>query len=258
MKPYSREVKQFLIENAQGRRPAELASMVNERFGTDFTYMKMKVYLRNHKLRTGTPRGFGKKESTKLYPREVREYIRDNYIGCAGNEMAAKLNQIFGTAYSGEQIRTYYKNNRLNSGLTGCFLKGHTPGDPIQKGEHLSRETEFKKGSMPHNHLPVGTETVHTDGYLYRKIQEPNIWRSVHRLIWEEANGEVPADMVISFLDGDRSHVELNNLILVSRAQNAVMNQKSLRSEISDITKTGVLVADLYLKMGERKKEGVR
>ena len=258
MKPYSREVKQFLIENAQGNRPAELASMVNERFGTNFTYLKMKAYLSNHKLRTGTPRGFGKQAATKLYPLEVREYIRDHYIGCAGNEMAAKLNPIFGTAYSGEQIRSFYKNNKLNSGLTGCFEKGRESPNKGMNGSHVSPQTEFKKGFTPHNRLPVGTEIIHTDGYLFRKIQEPNVWKQVHRINWEEANGEIPKRMKIVFLDRNPLNCSIENLCLVSSAELVRLNQKKLLFQDPDQTKTGIAIAQLITKIHKRKKEGVR
>lgn len=255
---YSKEVKQFIAENAQGNRPADLAVMVNEKFGTEFTYPKMRAFLKNHKLRTGTPKGYGKQETTKLYPREVREYIRDNYIGCAGNEMAVKLNQIFGTDYTGKQIRSFYKNNKLNSGLTGCFEKGHESPTKGMKGIHFSPQTEFPKGHTPHNHLPVGTEIVHPDGYHYRKIQEPNIWRSVHRLIWEESNGEIPEGMKIVFLDRNPLNCSIENLCLVSSAELVRLNQNKLLFQDPDQTKTGIAIAQLITKTHKRKKEEVR
>lgn len=258
MKSYPPEIKKYIAEKASGTKPMDLVKMVNDQFGSEFTYPKMRAYLKNNKLRTGTNRGRVKQAPTSLYPTEVREYIRDNYVGCAGNAMADKLNQLFETTYSGKQIRAYYKNNNLNSGLTGRFSKGYEPPNKGVKGIHYSPETEFKKGHTPPNHMPVGAEVVHTDGYLYRKIKEPNVWKQVHRIIWEDANGPIPTGMKLTFLDGDRSHVELKNLMLISNKQNAVMNRRNLRSKFPEITQTGTIIADLYLKMSERKKERVR
>ena len=46
----------------------------------------------------------------------------------------------------------------------------------------------------------------------------------------------------------------LDNLILVSNAQLAMLNGKGLRHNNADLTKTGIMIADLYLKISERKK----
>lgn len=45
----------------------------------------------------------------------------------------------------------------------------------------------------------------------------------LHRMVWEEANGTLPAAHVLTFLDGDRTNVALENLELVP------MNQMSRR-----------------------------
>lgn len=44
------------------------------------------------------------------------------------------------------------------------------------------------------------------------------------------------------------------NLLLVSRAQLARMNQKGLIQNDVELTKTGIIIADIYNKIGERKK----
>lgn len=254
MKPYSREIKKFLTEKAPGNKPADLVKMVNDQFGTEFTYPKMRAYLKNHKLRTGVPKGYGKKSSTSLYPLEVRDFIKGNYVGVGHQGMADLLNATFGTQYSKGQMKAWYARMKLNSGLTGFFKKGSEPPNKGKKGIHLSPQTEFRKGHIPRNHMSVGSEVVHTDGYLYRKIKEPNVWKQVHRINWEKANGTIPAGMKLIFLDGVRLHVELENLMLISNAQHAVMNKQNLRSEFAEITKTSLIVADLYLKMGTARR----
>lgn len=70
-----------------------------------------------------------------------------------------------------------------------------------------SKPTQFKKGSRPHTWLPIGSVRVvpggsaHTTWILEKKVNDlpgPNHvrWHPVHRLVWEAANGPVPARSV--------------------------------------------------------------
>ena len=43
----------------------------------------------------------------------------------------------------------------------------------------------------------------------------------MHRYVWEQANGEVPEGYVVAFRDGNRRNCSLDNLYLLSRADNA-------------------------------------
>jgi hypothetical protein len=115
-------------------------------------------------------------------------------------------------------------------------------------------ETQFKKGNRPHNYKPVGTERVNGEGYVDVKIADPNKWRSKHILIWEKENGPVPKGHVIIFGDGNRLNLELDNLILVSRKQLAILNKNNLIQKDADLTRTGIIVADIYRKINEQKK----
>ena len=229
--------------------------MVNDRFGTEFTYKKMRAFLKNHKLKTGMSKGIDKGSATKLYSSEVREYIHKNYIGCRYIEMAERLNKKFGTSYTQNQIRSYFKNHHLNSGLTGFFQKGLKPLNGIKKGDHLSVATEFKKGYVPKNHKPIGTVTRRADGYLYRKIAEPNKWEFLHRLIWEEKNGKIPEDNCLVFLDQNPKNCILENLALVSKQDRMNLIRKNLLCSDPDINKTGILIAQVMTKLHSRKRE---
>lgn len=248
---YPSEIRKFIQDHSQGNGPAVLAQMTNAEFGTAYTYLQIRSFLKNNKLRTGAKKGRERNAPTELYPLEVREYIQKNHKGCAGNEMAERLNQLFGTKYTGAQIRSYYKNNRFNSGVTGRFEKGCVSWN---KGKHTAGgppHTLFQPGEASYNKLPVGTELFNSQGYLVRKVADPNVWKFVHRIIWEEAYGEVPKGHCVIFADQNRKNVSLDNLILVTRAQKAVLNTKKLNSEFAELTRTGLIVADVILKMGE-------
>ena len=154
------------------------------------------------------------------------------------------------------QIKAFKKNNKLNSGLTGRFKKGQTAWNKGIKGLDIGgKETRFKKGHIPKNHRPVGSERVNVEGYVEVKIAEPNKWSYKHVEIWKEHCGEIPEGHAILFGDGDKTNFDINNLIMVSRQQLLVLNRKNLIQNNVDLTKTGVIIADLYRKINKRKRK---
>lgn len=194
------------------------------------------------------------------FPPAVRAFIAGHNKGRSAAELTELVNATFGTSYTREQIKGYRSRNHLDSGLRGYFEKGHTPHN---KGKHTGSypgmvATQFKKGHEPHNHRPVGSERTNRDGYLERKIAEPKTWRAVHVINWEEAHGPVPKGHVVIFKDGDRMNCDVSNLLLVSRAELARMNQKGLISADPEQTETGQNIARLILATAKRKKERKR
>ena len=79
-------------------------------------------------------------------------------------------------------------------------------------------KTRFKKGNTPHNHKPVGYQRITQDGYIEVKTEEPNIFKLKHRLVWEKEFGEIPAGHNSQFKDGNRLNCELENLYIITRA----------------------------------------
>lgn len=64
----------------------------------------------------------------------------------------------------------------------------------------------------------------------------------------------MPKGHAVIFGDGNRRNFELDNLILVSRAQLAILNKHNLIQMDAELTRTGVVIADIYKKIGEWKK----
>lgn len=110
------------------------------------------------------------------------------------------------------------------------FEKGQKPwnkGASYTAGGR-SAETRFKRGTQPHNELAIGSYRINACGYLDRKVSAepgPNHlrWHPVHRLVWEEANGPVPAGHVVVFKPGRRSTelelITLDAVELITRRQ---------------------------------------
>lgn len=111
------------------------------------------------------------------------------------------------------------------------FTKGSVPAN---KGKKMPPEvyakaapTMFKKGQMPHNHKPVGSERIDKDGYIMVKVAEPKKWKQKQRVVWEEAHGPIPNGYNIQFKDGNRQNVSLDNLYIISRSDQ-LKNENSM------------------------------
>lgn len=258
---YPKEVHDFIRNNVAGHTTQELAEMTNTAFGTNFTAASMKSYKANHKLRSGTPCGLPKGRATEMYPAEVAAYIRENYKGTSYADMAAQLKEVFGREYTPAQMMAYYKNHKLNSGLTGRFEKGNVPMNKGRKGYTAPgcEKGWFQKGNQPWDTVPVGTIVTKSDGYLWKKIDDKPDggrfnWKQLHLLIWEEAHGPVPEGCLVIFKDGNTMNTDLENLALVTRAENGVMNRHGLRFEHPEHTETGILIAKVKIAARKRKK----
>ncbi|MEG2625791.1 MAG: HNH endonuclease signature motif containing protein [Christensenella sp.] len=255
MRRYTQEQHAFIRENAGGITTRELAAMVNKQFGEICTESQMRAYKTNHRLRSGTPRGIPADSPTKLYPAGVREFIRSNYKGVGHRAMADLLNAKFGTRYTKGQMKSIYSRWKLNSGLLGRFPKGHIPANKGKKGFSYPGmvKTQFKKGHVPHNWLPVGRERITRDGYTEVKIAEPNIWKLKHRLVWEEHNGPISKGCAIVFLDQNKQNFAIENLQMLQRRQLSILNKKRLLHTNAEASKTGILLAEVIIKMSDRK-----
>lgn len=254
---YTPEQAVFIMNNVAGTPTDELTSMFNARFGTNIKQSQIRAYLKNHGLKTGIGCGVPAGRPTKKYPAEIKNFITENHKGVGPKEMTELLNKEFGTNYTVNQIKAYYTNHNINSGLTGYFTKGHEPWNKGKKGVHTGgKATQFRKGHKPWNYQPIGSERVNGDGYIDIKIADPNKWKGKHILIWEQHNGPVPKGHVVIFGDGNSRNFDPDNLILVSRKQLAVLNKNKLIQNDADLTRTAIIIADLHSKISERKKGG--
>lgn len=251
IKKYTEEQKRFIAENVDGLTTKQLVELVNTKFNLGFTDAKMKSYKSNNRLKSGTPKGLPADRATELYPAEIREFIKENYPGVGHKNMADLLNKTFGVNYSQAQIKTYYARCKYDSGLTGQFSKGHVPANKGKKGIGGWKPSQFKKGNIPLNFKPVGSERININGYVEIKVADPSKWRVKHQVIWEAHHGPIPKGHAVIFGDGNPLNLDLSNLILVSKRQLLMLNRKGLIQKDADLTRTGVIVADLYLKMVE-------
>jgi hypothetical protein len=191
---------------------------------------------------------------THRFTADQIEFIKVNVVGKSYSEIISFIKNQFEIQLNKIQVKSFMGNHKLNSGRTGRFESGHIPAN---KGTHMNsggKETQFKPGHRPWNYKPVGTERVNADGYADIKITDPNKWETKHILIWEAENGPVPKGHVIIFGDGNRFNFNLDNLILISRRELAVLNHNGLIQNDANLTRSGILISNLIMKCSDRKK----
>ena len=87
------------------------------------------------------------------------------------------------------------------------------------------------------------------------KTKVPNTWEYKQRVIWKEIHGEIPDKHIIIFADGDKSNFDVDNLICVSRDELRQLNLHKLKKDDAELTKTGLNIAKIMIKLAELRKE---
>jgi len=87
--------------------------------------------------------------------------------------------------------------------------------------------------------MPVGTERISNNGYLYRK-QENGCWELVHRLIAEEKiSRKLKSNEYAAFLDGDKTNFEPDNIIVQIYGRTSTRRKLAqVEARIAELTAT--------------------
>ena len=127
------------------------------------------------------------------------------------------------------QTKHIEKLEELN-GLGGQFKKGHIPVNKGTKGLTGANKTSFRPGNVPPNTRKAGSISTRKDkngnSYMHIKVAEPNKWQMLHVYIWENRHGKIPKGYCVIFKDKNTLNTRLDNLMLISRAELARLNQK--------------------------------
>jgi len=254
-KIYFDEHIEYLREISPGRYNDEITGLFNKKFDMNATKGAIATLRQKHRILLTVPR------ARKQYTQEQLDYLRKlSEKGLFNAEITRKFNKLFGTSRTENGIQQQRIKYGIYTSARNYWKKGHIPFNKGKKGISYPgmEATQFKKGHKPQTWVPVGTETIDKDGYTKIKVANPNKWKYKHRLIWEATNGPVPLGHAVLFGDGDKRNFDIDNLILVSRAQLARMNQHGLIHDNTELTKTGIIIADIYNKIGERKRGEIK
>lgn len=255
---YTEEQDNFIRTISPGRYNSEIAKLFNVKFGTEITANQIKSYKNNHGIKSGVPKR-SPLDDTGLFTKEQRTFIKDHVYGISNQVLADLVNQKFNLSITAKQMKAWKRNRKISSGLKGS--EGMEPPNKGTKGIYNvgGNCTSFKKGRRATNYLPVGSERVDRDGYTLVKVSDRGAWhhrwKHKHKNLWEKVNGPIPKGHCLIFLDGNKQNISLENLQLITRSQLARLNQHHLISDNPEFTKAGIVIADIYNKMGELKNK---
>jgi len=206
-------------------------------------------------MNTGRPKGSKNKRLHK-WSEEEKEYLASIVKGSSYKKIAKEMRDKFGYDFTDSQIKGAMARYNLTTGTMGYFRKGSIPWNKGLKGYIGANKTSFKKGTIPPNQVPVGTESYTKGGYIKVKIADPNKWELKQRLIYKQHYGEIPKDHNIIFADGDMYNYDIDNLIAVSKSELLILNNHKLIYKDKELTKTGVNIAKILSKASKLKSRG--
>jgi hypothetical protein len=127
------------------------------------------------------------------------------------------------------------------------FLPGHQAalGNRSQTGKRNPRRaalgTVITSGSL---------------GYAWIKVLDlgswPQGWRPLHHVVWEQAHGPIPPEHLVTFRDGNRANVVIENLELVDKV--AWMLRHSISSLPPELASLMRLKAKLVRTIAQREE----
>lgn len=141
--------------------------------------------------------------------------------------------------------------DKYNIELTSCRIKDYRKYYKIRCEKNVG---QFKKGHIPTNIdiKPIGYETIYTDGYKWVKLAN-NHFIQKQRYVWEQHYGKIPKGYNVCFLDHNPLNTDINNLALVKKSVKMIAKNRGLFTKYKDITKTGLLIAELIDKKSKAK-----
>ena len=196
----------------------------------------------------------------RKYTDDVIDFLREIAPGKTYKEIVEIFNKKYDLEMTVKKLSSLLGRKKIKTGTTGCFRKGFIPWNKGKKGYMGANKTSFKKGNKPKNWRPVGSERIDDEGYTLIKVSNEGgmlkRWALKHRVVWEQHHKKkIPKGSVIIFADGNKNNLNIENLICVTRNELKVLNKCRLISSVPELTKTGLNVVKLKIKLAEIRKE---
>lgn len=194
------------------------------------------------------------------------QFLKNNVKGITLKKLTEMFNKEFNKNISESSIAHLKNKYNLKSGIIGgqfkkgneSFNKGKKWDDYMsEKGKKNSLKTTFKKGNTPHNYRKIGSCRTTKDGYIEIKIKNPDVWVCKHRYIYEKEKGKILEGHTIIFADNNKRNFNINNLIMISRAEELLLNQNNMRFNDIELTNSAVMIAKNINKMNKIIKENL-
>lgn len=221
------EISAFIIAGVNKKTNREMQEEINQTWNLNVSEDQVKGW-RQRNGYNGIRGAVSRPHKSFLF-NDVQQDLVAWFGPTMTNTECAELISKYGRKVTAAQIKHWRNRNHVLTGKDGRFQKGHIPVNPIKPGEHRCPEREFYVGMNPINHKEIGSVRQQHDGYFLVKIAEPSVWRLRARVVWEKANGPIPAGHKLYHVDGDRTNDSLDNLRLVTDAEIGKLCIKELR-----------------------------
>lgn len=172
---------------------------------------------------------------------DAKQFIRENYVTMTDRQFSIVL------LVSRTQVRHFIRSAGLK--LPDDVKKQRVDSTRFKIGELVWNKGlklqmppnagQYVKGSKPVNSLYDGAivvrkrKTHSKEVYKFIRVA-PGKWKLLHRYVWEQANGPVAKGMLVTFKDGDTLNCAIENLCLISWADNARRNKRPMKDYDSD------------------------
>ena len=160
----------------------------------------------------------------KKWGEECISYLREVAEGRSHKEITQLMRNKFNYDFNTKQIRNLLHRNGIKTGTTSGI--------------------EPKK---------VDTVSYLNNGYVMVKV-EGGKWKHKHRYVYEKHYGKIGEGNYIIFLDGDKTNFNIDNLAEVSKRQLLYINKNNLKYDNAELSKAGIEVANLMIKIDEAKR----
>ena len=208
---------EFIRDNSWGKSSKEMAEIVNEKFGTNFTQQRMKVFRAKHKIRSGVTGWYQKGHAPGNKGKKLEEYVKDP-------KRVAEIRQRCSPTW---------------------FKEGKSPPNELPLGTIVIQDK-----TDSHRRNTYKLIKVNMEGDQWTR------WKLLHRYVWEQHNGPIPDGMVITFKDGDPMNCDIGNLMMVSKGEMIMMIRKGYISEDPELTETALNLVRLQQTAKSKEKHG--
>lgn len=155
-----------------------------------------------------------------------------------------QLNSMFGCSLKPKQVRSKCNELGLKAKDDGRIKKGvpsWNKGIPNSTG---FSSTRFKMGHKLSERVPVGYESI-VDGYVMIKHKANEPMRLKHHVVWESVHGLIPENHIVAFKDKDKTNCDIDNLIMMTRAESIRLSQSFIKYSTPETHETCILLAKL-------------
>jgi hypothetical protein len=124
------------------------------------------------------------------------------------------------------------KGLRQSRGLKKINDSKFKPGNKPKYKNTKANRGSFSKGKFPYNTLYDGCIRVRKEKgipYKYMRVSI-GVWKLLHRVVWQESNGEIPAGHIVVFRDKNTLNCEISNLEIITRAEHIRRNRNTKKA----------------------------